>query len=498
LARSPSRFVCQECGAEHPKWSGRCDSCGAWNAVIEEPAPAPGSVAGSEKGHGLVLETLKRTGKVAGHRPIGIGELDRVLGGGLVPASAVLIAGDPGIGKSTLLLQACAALSKAGGCALYVSGEEALDQLRMRAARIGLADAPVRLAASTSAADIVATVEALPPAEIPALVVIDSIQTMHVGTLESAPGTVAQVRATAQSLIALAKRKAVAVVMVGHVTKDGQIAGPRVLEHMVDTVLYFEGERGYHFRILRAVKNRFGPTDEIGVFEMSDAGLAEVRNPSAMFLGRGAAGSEADVPGSEPVPGSAVFAGMEGTRPVLVEIQALVAPSPLATPRRAVVGWDAARLAMVIAVLDARCGLELTGRDVYLSVAGGLRVSEPAADLAVAAALVSALAGKAAPDRTLFFGEVGLSGEIRPVSGGGARLKEAAKLGFLSAVVPAAPERGSGRLPGTLRTTELRVLPELLPLFGLEGRRPGRAPRRGPRDRPRQTISRTWSGQREG
>ena len=282
----------------------------------------------------------------------------------------------------------------------------------------------------------------------------------------SAPGTVSQVRGAAQVLIALAKRRGIAIVMVGHVTKEGQIAGPRVLEHMVDTVLYFEGERGHQFRILRAVKNRFGPTDEIGVFEMSDGGLAEVANPSAMFLGRGGDGTAAG-----PVPGAAVFAGIEGTRPVLVEIQALVAPSTLAAPRRAVVGWDTARLAMVIAVLDARCGLALSGYDVYLSVAGGLRVSEPAADLAVAAALVSSLADQAAPEATLFFGEVGLSGEVRPVGARESRLREAAKLGFGSAIVPPEVRRGKGRAIAGIKVVELRTLAELLPLFGLDARR---------------------------
>ncbi len=475
MARVQTRYVCQECGAEHRKWAGRCDACGAWNAIVEEvpAAPLPGGRAPA-KGRRLAFEGLKGTAAAPERRLSGIGELDRVLGGGLVPASAVLVAGDPGIGKSTLLLQACAALADKGAGALYVSGEEATDQLRMRAERTRLAGAPVAVVAATAVDDIVATIESLPAAQVPALVVIDSIQTMHVGAVDSAPGTVSQVRAAAQALIGLAKRRGLAVVMVGHVTKEGQIAGPRVLEHMVDTVLYFEGERGHQFRILRAVKNRFGPTDEIGVFEMSDGGLAEVANPSAMFLGRG--GDDATAAG--PVPGAAVFAGIEGTRPVLVEIQALVAPSTLAAPRRAVVGWDTARLAMVIAVLDARCGLQLSGHDVYLSVAGGLRVSEPAADLAVAAALVSALADQPAPEATLFFGEVGLSGEVRPVGAREARLREAAKLGFATAIVPpeVRPRKGARGAGVTgIRVLELKALAELLPLFGLDGRR-----RRGP------------------
>jgi len=477
VARVQPRFICQACGAEHRKWTGRCDACGAWNSISEESPTAPlaAGVRTRAKGHALALEGLKDSGsgaptKAPERRLTGINELDRVLGGGLVPASAVLVAGDPGIGKSTILLQACAALAAKGERTLYISGEEATDQLRMRATRTGLDGTDVKLAAATSIADIVATVESFDAREAPVLIVIDSIQTMHVDGLDAAPGTVSQVRAAAQVLIGLAKRRRIAVIMVGHVTKEGQIAGPRVLEHMVDTVLYFEGERGHQFRILRAVKNRFGATDEIGVFEMSDKGLGEVANPSAMFLGRG--GGDDDATGG-PVPGAAVFAGIEGTRPMLVEIQALVAPSTLAAPRRAVVGWDAARLAMIIAVLDARCGLALSGHDVYLSVAGGLRVSEPAADLAVAAALVSSLADQAAPAGTLFFGEIGLSGELRPVGGREGRLKEAAKLGFEAAIIP--PEVGGrkSRAPAGMRLIELRRLAELLPLFDLDSVRRG-------------------------
>ncbi len=477
MARVQPRFICQACGAEHRKWTGRCDACGAWNSISEESPAAPlaAGVRTRTKGHALALEGLRGgagDGPAAApeRRLTGINELDRVLGGGLVPASAILVAGDPGIGKSTILLQACAALAQKGERTLYISGEEATDQLRMRAARTGLDGSDVRLAAATSIADIVATVDSFGTGEMPALIVIDSIQTMHVDGLDAAPGTVSQVRAAAQVLIGLAKRRKIAVIMVGHVTKEGQIAGPRVLEHMVDTVLYFEGERGHQFRILRAVKNRFGATDEIGVFEMSDKGLGEVANPSAMFLGRG--GADDDATGG-PVPGAAVFAGIEGTRPMLVEIQALVAPSTLAAPRRAVVGWDAARLAMIIAVLDARCGLALSGHDVYLSVAGGLRVSEPAADLAVAAALVSSLADQAAPSGTLFFGEIGLSGELRPVGGREGRLKEAAKLGFEAAIVP--PEVGGRkpRAPAGLKLIELCRLADLLPLFDLDKLRKG-------------------------
>jgi DNA repair protein RadA/Sms len=326
-----------------------------------------------------------------------------------------------------------------------------------------VAGSPVQLAAATSIRDIVASLDHV---EAPDVVVVDSIQTMYVDNLDSAPGTVSQVRASAQELIRLAKQRGFCVILVGHVTKEGLIAGPRVLEHMVDTVLYFEGERGHQFRILRAVKNRFGPTDEIGVFEMTDAGLAEVPNPSALFL----AERHGDVSGA------AVFAGMEGTRPVLVEIQALVAPSPLGTPRRAVVGWDGSRLAMILAVLEARCGVQIGGNDVYLNVAGGLRIAEPAADLAVAAALVSALSLRPVPAETVIFGEIGLSGEVRPVGQAEARLKEAGKLGFTTALVP--PLRGRGKErepPGGVTCRELRHLRDLVERF--EGGEPRRAPR---------------------
>ena len=355
-------------------------------------------------------------------RNSGISEFDRVLGGGLVAGSAVLLSGDPGIGKSTLLMQAAANFAQ-NGKTVYISGEEAVAQLRLRARRLNLEKANVALATATNVRDIVSTLDSKDAADV---VIIDSIQTMYMDNLESAPGTVSQVRGSAQELIKLAKRRGFAVILVGHVTKEGTIAGPRVLEHMVDTVLHFEGERSHQFRILRAVKNRFGPADEIGVFEMSDRGLAEVTNPSQLFLSE----HEGDVSGA------AVFAGIEGSRPVLVEIQALVAPSALATPRRAVVGWDSGRLAMIMAVLDARCGLALGPLDVYLNVAGGLKISEPAADLAVASALVSAQSSEAIDRGTVIFGEIGLSGEIRPVSRIDARLKEAEKLGFTRAIVP--------------------------------------------------------------
>ena len=377
----------------------------------------------------------------------------------LVPGAVVLIGGDPGIGKSTLLLQAAAAVATGGGAAAYITGEEAIDQIRLRARRLAVADAPVRLASASNVRDIAASLDIANP---PQLAVIDSIQTMYLDTLDSAPGTVSQVRGAAQELIGLAKRRGFVLVLVGHVTKEGMIAGPRVLEHMVDTVPYFEGERTHRFRILRAVKNRFGPADEIGVFAMGDEGLAEVPNPSALFL------SER---GPEASPGASVFAGIEGTRPVLVEIQSLIAPAQPGTPRRAVVGWDSGRLAMILAVLDARAGLSLAGHDVYLNVAGGLRVAEPAADLAAAAALVSSLAGVAVPADAVVFGEIGLSGEIRPVAHTEARLKEAAKLGFKSALAPAPHRAGAApvRVPG-IAVRELRHVTELVALLARESR----------------------------
>ena len=438
MARKSSIYVCQECGTTQPKWTGQCESCGAWNSLVEETAVET-VPRGLGAGKGRRIDLLPMDGEIRAldRRTTGIAEFDRVIGGGLVPGSALLIGGDPGIGKSTLLLQVTAALSTQAHCA-YVSGEEAVDQLRLRADRLGLRTASVDLAAATSVRDIVATLDV---ANGPDLVVIDSIQTLFVDNLDSAPGTVAQVRASAQEMIRVAKRRGIVLMIVGHVTKEGMIAGPRVLEHMVDTVLYFEGERSHQFRILRAVKNRYGATDEIGVFEMTGTGLQDVANPSALFLADRGQG----------ISGACVFAGMEGSRPVLVEIQSLVAPSPLATPRRAVVGWDSGRLAMILAVLDARCGLTLSTSDVYLNVAGGLRIGEPAADLAVAAALVSAQMDRSLPPDTVLFGEIGLTGEVRAVARADARLKEAAKLGFARAIVPA------GRTGRPVRDTGMEV-----------------------------------------
>ena len=422
-----STFVCQNCGAVSPRWAGKCPSCEEWNTLIEEAdvvaPPGSGLARRGSSGRVISLESLKGRASEAPRFSTGLAELDRVTGGGIVPGSALLIGGEPGIGKSTLLLQLAAALSRTGRRAIYISGEEAAAQVRLRAERLGLSDAPVELACETSLASILATLEHGKPAD---LVVIDSIQTLWAEAIEAAPGTVSQVRAAAQALIRHAKRAGSALLLVGHVTKEGQIAGPKVIEHMVDTVLYFEGDRGHSYRILRAVKNRFGATDEIGVFEMASEGLRQVSNPSELFLGDREASS----------PGAAIFAGMEGTRPLLVEIQALVAPSGLGTPRRAVVGWDSNRLSMLLAVLEARTGVAFSGHDVYLNVAGGLKINAPAADLAAAAALLSSLSGVAIPRHRVHFGEVSLSGAVNAIPLMGPRLKEAQKLGFREAVLP--------------------------------------------------------------
>jgi DNA repair protein RadA/Sms len=449
MAKSPASFSCSQCGAVHPKWAGRCDACGGWNTLVEDAplASGPGSrTLGGARGRRIALSSLATEEAPPPRAGSGMEEFDRVLGGGLVPASAILLAGDPGIGKSTLLLQVAASFARRGLGCLYISGEEAPAQVRMRASRLGLSDAPLRIGAETSLRDILTTLDA----ERPDLAVIDSIQTLWADMVDAAPGSVSQVRSACHELVSFAKKRGTSVILVGHVTKEGQIAGPRVVEHMVDTVLYFEGERGHQFRILRAVKNRFGPADEIGVFEMTGAGLAEVPNPSALFLSeRG-----------QSAPGSAVFAGIEGSRPVLTEIQALVAPSTLATPRRTVVGLDPGRVSTILAVLESRCAIPFTGLDVFLNVAGGMRVIEPAADLALAAALLSAREDVALPADMVIFGEISLSGALRPVGQAENRLKEAQKLGFSQAV---APERTKAE-PG--EGMRLRKLPDLVTFVG--------------------------------
>ena len=444
MARDGAVYTCQSCGTVHTKWAGQCTGCAQWNVLVEEVSSRPPgalSASTSTRNRGLAFETLDADTPAPKRIATGVEEFDRVGGGGVVPGSAILLGGDPGVGKSTLLLQVAAQAALRGASCAYISGEEAIEQVRARAQRMGLAAAPVRLAAETALRDITDGLKR----EHFDLVVIDSIQTMWSDALEAGPGSVAQVRAAAGELVRLAKKRNIAVILVGHVTKDGQIAGPRVVEHMVDAVLSFEGERGYPFRILRAAKNRVGATDEIGVFEMGDIGLREVRNPSALFLGEG----------GERAAGAAVFAGIEGSRPVLVEFQALVAPSAYGTPRRAVVGWDSGRLAMVLAVLEARCGLGFGDRDVYLNVAGGLRITEPAADLAAAAALASSALDQALPQGCVVFGEISLSGEVRPVGRMETRMKEAAKLGFAQALAPSPAADGAAvRVSGVGRLQE--------------------------------------------
>ncbi|MBI4921142.1 MAG: DNA repair protein RadA [Devosia nanyangense] len=458
MAKAKTAYVCQSCGTTHVRWQGRCEGCGEWNSIVEEildSGVGAGPKSATASGRPINLVPLTGETESAARIETGLAELDRVTGGGFVMGSAVLVGGDPGIGKSTLLLQAAASLGRRGKRVVYVSGEEAVAQIRLRAQRLGLGDAAVSLASETNVEIILSTLQ---QGEAPHLVVIDSIQTLWTDRVDSAPGTVTQVRTSAQALTRFAKKSGAAVVLVGHVTKDGQIAGPRVVEHMVDAVLYFEGDASHTFRILRGVKNRYGATDEIGVFEMTTLGLQEVANPSALFLDQR----------DRDAAGSAVFAGMEGTRPVLCEIQALVAPSPLGTPRRAVVGWDASRLSMVLAVLETRCGVRIGANDIYLNVAGGLKVNEPAADLAVAAALISSLTGSPLPPEAVYFGEISLAGGVRPVVHASLRLREAQKLGFKSAVTG---KVGAGDKANGLDVSEYSELAGLIGQIAAKGKR---------------------------
>lgn len=425
-------YVCTECGAVHKKWAGRCPDCGAWNSMAEDVISegmtthfsATNKTDAAQLGKEIKFETLDGEIKEFPRKDVGIAEFDRVLGGGLVKGSAVLIGGDPGIGKSTLLLQTVCSLSQKNIETIYISGEESVNQIRMRAKRLGLGNIPAKLAAATSATDIVKTMND----SNPDVIVIDSIQTIFMPGISSAPGTVSQVRTCANEIISIAKKKNIVVMIVSHVTKEGQIAGPKVLEHMVDAVLYFEGDRNHQFRILRSIKNRFGAANEIGVFEMHDSGLREVSNPSELFLSSR----------TRNISGTTVFAGMEGTRPILIEVQALVAPSFMPSPRRAATGWDSSRLAMIIAVLGTRMGVRLADKEVYLNIAGGLKINEPAVDLAVVTSLISAIKDRPLPENCVVMGEVGLSGEVRMVSQIEARMKEAQKLGFEVAIVPEA------------------------------------------------------------
>ncbi len=422
MARTRTVYSCTECGGQSPKWQGQCPHCGVWNTLVETIAtPAPArfqSVAGKT---GTVRRLASVDAAETPRFPTGVEEFDRVLGGGLVPGGVVLLGGDPGIGKSTLLLQAMAAIG-ATRSALYVTGEESVEQVALRAQRLGLVNAPVSLLAEVQLEAIIATVGA----EKPEVVVIDSIQTAYTEALTSAPGSVAQVRECAAQLTRLAKQRGIVVIFVGHVTKEGAIAGPRVLEHIVDTVLYFEGDTHSSFRLVRAIKNRYGAANELGVFAMTERGLKGVANPSALFLSQHA----------EPVPGSAIVATLEGSRPLLVEIQALVDPVQGGMPKRLAVGLDPQRLALLLAVLHRHGGAETGGYDVFVNAVGGVRINEPAADLAILLAVHSSLVGRPLPAKTLVFGEVGLAGEIRPVQGGQDRIKEAAKLGFRQFLIP--------------------------------------------------------------
>jgi len=436
MSAKKTAYSCQNCGSVHFKWSGKCPDCNEWNTFIEEFAEGGGThfsriseIPKSKKDSSKQIDLVKLNGtaKEFPRLKTNIGELDRVLGGGLVQGSVVLIGGSPGIGKSTLLLQTAQTLAKKNKI-IYISGEESVDQVRLRAHRMNVNEDTIDLASTTNVSEIVSTIK---KDEKPTIIIIDSIQTMFLEELSSAPGTVSQVRAAAGELTIFAKKNNITLLIVSHVTKDGQIAGPKVLEHMVDTVLYFEGEKDQHFRILRAQKNRFGPANEIGVFEMNEIGLSEVTNPSELFL----ASYEQETSGTT------IFAGVEGSRPILVEVQALVSPSFMPTPRRAVVGWDTNRLAMIIAVLGNRYGLNLFDKEVYLNIVGGLKIEETAADLAVALSLISAARDKALPDSTIAVGEIGLSGEVRMVGDLEGRLKEAAKLGFKNCIIPLANER---------------------------------------------------------
>ncbi|MBI1363045.1 MAG: DNA repair protein RadA [Proteobacteria bacterium] len=442
MAKLKTRYVCQECGADYPRWAGKCDACGAWNSIVEEAPVASVTRLGATKGHAAETVSLQAHLPEEPRWHTGSEELDRVLGGGMVRGSAILIGGDPGIGKSTLLLQSSAFVGKTVPV-LYVSGEESAQQIQMRAKRLGLADTPMKLATTGQIEAILATIAQ----EKPGLVILDSIQTLFSEKSESAPGTVSQVRLAAHELIQVAKRTNTTIIFVGHVTKEGQIAGPRVLEHMVDTVLYFEGERGHTFRILRAFKNRFGATNEIGVFEMQSEGLRDVTNPSALFLSERPEGAA----------GSAVLAALEGTRPVLMEVQALVSQSQLAQPRRTTLGVDGNRVAMIAAVLEKHCGFPFGRHDIFLNITGGLKVTEPGADLAIAAALVSSLLERPIDPHTVILGEVGLAGEVRTVSQLDMRVKEAAKLGFTKALTPPAGKT----IPKGMRVSSLKRLDEL-------------------------------------
>ena len=421
MSKSKTIFQCQSCGYSTPKWLGKCPDCGAWNSFSEE-RQSPKSLKSFSSGNSSPMPLSSVTGGNEKRVSIGIAELDRVLGGGLVKGAVILIGGDPGIGKSTIILQAIAQIASQTGTVLYVSGEESPEQIKLRAERLSIDSDKIMLLAETVVEQVLAAADKLKPSAI----VVDSIQTVYTEELTSAPGSVGQIRESAAKLMFYAKRSGTPVFLIGHVTKEGAIAGPRVLEHLVDTVLYFEGDRGHPFRILRTVKNRFGSTNEIGVFEMTDGGLREINNPSELFLSQRPLGTS----------GSIVLASVEGTRPVLVEMQALVSPTTFGMPRRTSMGIDFNRLNLLIAVLEKKGGIHLGGMDVFVNIVGGLKIVEPAADIGIVTALVSSFREIPVDPQTFVFGEIGLSGEVRAVAQGEARIREAAKVGFKRAIVP--------------------------------------------------------------
>ena len=468
MTKKKTAYSCQNCGAIHFKWAGKCPDCNEWNTLVEEFAEGGASSHFTRtnndigvKKNSKKIELVPLDGKTSEFPRINtdIGELDRVLGGGLVQGSVTLIGGNPGIGKSTLLIQTANFLSKKKCEVIYISGEESIDQIRLRAKRLGINNAQIQLAATTNINEIINSLK--PSKDKHTVAIIDSIQTMFLEDLSSSPGSVSQVRACASELANHAKRNNISLLIVSHVTKDGQIAGPKVLEHVVDTVLYFEGEKDMQFRILRAVKNRFGAAGEIGVFEMNELGLCEVTNPSELFLGSY----------DRKASGTAIFAGIEGTRPILVEVQALISPSYMPSPRRAVVGWDSNRLAMIIAVLSARFGLNLFDKEVYLNIVGGIEIEETAADLAIACALISSARNFVIPASTIALGEIGLTGEIRMISNIEDRLREANKLGFKNCIIPKANEKNKNfkalqKSFGDMKFTGISHIKDLKEIFG--------------------------------
>jgi DNA repair protein RadA/Sms len=453
MPKARTVYVCQSCGGQSPKWLGRCAECGTWNSLVEEAAGTLSVDASPNGGNGATpIRLIDVPAQTADIRyPTGIGELDRVLGGGLVAGSVALLGGDPGIGKSTLLLQLAERLAQSGQTVLYVSGEESIQQIRFRAERLGVQSDGVWLLAETSLERVLAAARARAPQTL----IVDSVQTLRSEALESSAGSVGQVRDVAGHLMVLAKQTGIATFLVGHVTKDGAIAGPRVLEHIVDTVLYFEGEKGHPYRIIRTVKNRFGSTQEVGVFEMKGYGLAEVPNPSELFLAERSHGSS----------GSAIIASAEGTRPILVELQALVTAPSGGLPRRTANGIEPARLSLLLAVLEKRVGLGVGGQDVFVNVAGGLGLEEPAADLGIAAAVASSWRDRPIDPRTVVFGEIGLAGEIRSVPQAESRLREAAALGFTCCVLPARNAEHLANPP--LKTIGVHEVREALEVLGV-------------------------------